>query len=122
MFSHDGQKENGIAKSGSASVQLWRVRLDPEIHLRSWRMARVGRRHRTLDKTNEHKMKVSPAVMFNKGTSVMRQHRSETVAVQPAKLTSTCLRSSSLTLNMDRGFRFMKLATKTSGIWLMRVL
>jgi hypothetical protein len=38
------------------------------------------------------------------------------------KLTSTSLRSSPVTLNMDRGLRFMKLATKTSGIWPMRVL
>ena len=38
------------------------------------------------------------------------------------KLTSTWRRSSSETLNMERGFRFMKLATNTSGIWPMRVL
>jgi hypothetical protein len=31
-------------------------------------------------------------------------------------------RSSSDTLNIWRGLRFMKLATKTSGIWAMRVL
>jgi hypothetical protein len=37
-------------------------------------------------------------------------------------LTSTSLRSASETWNMARGFRFMKLATNTSGIWPMRVL
>jgi len=46
-------------------------------------------------------------------------------AYAPAPLlwnfTSTSLRSSSETWNMARGFRFMKLATNTSGIWPMRV-
>jgi hypothetical protein len=40
----------------------------------------------------------------------------------PWNFTSTSLRSSSDTLNMERGFNSMKLATNTSGICPMRVL
>ncbi len=53
-----------------------------------------------------------------------RQERSPAYApaLWPWNFTSTSLRSSSDTWNMARGFRFMKLATNTSGIWSMRVL
>ena len=53
---------------------------------------------------------------------VFRPEHSTYAPAAPWKLTSTSLRSSSETLNISRGFRLMKLATKTSGICPMRVL
>jgi hypothetical protein len=60
-------------------------------------------------------------------TQILVAARAEAQSHAPAapwlwNFTSTSLRSSSDTWNIARGFRFMKLATKTSGIWPMRVL